>query len=160
MWQKILLAAPFVIAVAYYLVSPYFSRRAIIGFENHMKRVESEHVHPDDLDVRGHEAELEINEAIHERALEWVVDAPQIVPTILLPVAGLLFAAITAPKIALLVALIAAVVTAAATLWIYSENPIVYRSRRLGGYTCVALLGMALNTLSVVAILIWATPVA
>jgi hypothetical protein len=138
--KKILDATPFLLATLYYLLTPFFTelvRRGLVGYLN-------------DLDAEWQGPDVSRPPHLTPQAIasniDWIVDAPQMVPTLLLPLAGAILA-LTNGDIVSVILSFSVLLVAAAALWIYTRSPVQYRSFRLikHRYTIVSILGIALN---------------
>jgi hypothetical protein len=140
---RVLTAIPSSVAALYYALSPFFGRLVCTGLADYLGKVDHEW-QGSLAGVPPHRS----TEAI-SAIIDWVVDAPQMVPALLLPLTTAVFA-LRNKSAAAIVLSFSVVGICAATLWIYSCTPLEYRSKRLIGrrYTVVALAGVILNIAS------------
>jgi hypothetical protein len=142
-------AIPLLLAAFYYLLFPFFSDLVKQGFINYLDKVDSEWRGPDSP-VPLHRT----SEALGQN-IDWVIDAPQMVPGLLLPLAGAIFA-LQSNDWSAVVLSFASIGICAAVLWIYSRSPVEYQSMRFVGhrYTLVAGLGVVLNVAAAIVLLV------
>lgn len=136
---RLLDAIPLMLAALYYLFAPFFLSLTCRGLTDYLKNVSKE--------WQGmHDVPPHLTPESIAATCEWVADAPQVIPTLLLPLAAAVFA-IQSQDIPAVVLAFASVVICVATLWIYSTSPLKYRSYKFvkGKYTIVAVVGVALN---------------
>jgi hypothetical protein len=140
--SRLFVATPLLLAAVYYLFSPFFVQQTRQRLIDYLEKVDREWEGPRD----GLPPHLE-PQAIGATA-DWVIDAPQMVPTLLLPLAGAVFA-FNENGISGVILAFATVIICAATLWIYTRSPVEYRARRViwHKYTTVSALGIILNLL-------------
>src|SRR5690349_9111610 len=84
--SRLLVATPLLLAALYYLFSPFFAEQARQRLIDYLEKVDREWEGPK-INLPPH---LE-PQAIAANA-DWLIDAPQMVPTLLLPLAGAVFA--------------------------------------------------------------------
>jgi hypothetical protein len=137
---RFLEATPLLLGALYYIMTPFFGKLVRRGYISYMEKVERE--------WRGPKAPLPPHLSPEALAanIDWLIDAPQMVPTLLLPLAAAVFA-LQNTAISSIVLAFSAVGVSAAALWIYSRSPLEYRSLRFvkNRYTLVSLLGIVLN---------------
>lgn len=140
---------PLAIAAFYYLLSPFFNGLVRDGFVNYLEKTDDEWQGP----ITGLPPHR-TTEALSAN-IDWVIDAPQMIPGLLLPLTAGIFALADQDAAAAILAF-ATVLICAATLWIYTRSPVEYRSLRLIGhrYTVVSVLGVILNAVTAMLILI------
>lgn len=140
--SKFLQATPFLLAAFYYLLSPFFIQQTRRRLTDYFEKINAEYVGPKDP-VPPHLSP----EAIGATA-DWIIDAPQVVPTLLLPLAGAVFS-LHDNSIAGIIVAFAAVIVCVATLWMYTRSPIEYQARRFiwHTYSLVSVVGIILNLL-------------
>jgi hypothetical protein len=140
--SRLLVATPLLLAAVYYLFSPFFVQQARQRLIDYLEKVEREWEGPRD----GLPPHLE-PQAIGANT-DWIIDAPQMVPTLLLPLAGAVFA-FNDNGVSGIILAFATVIICAATLWIYTRSPVEYRAVRMiwHKYTVVSTLGIVLNLL-------------
>ena len=136
---RLLEAAPLMIAALYYLCSPFFSKHVGKRLNDYLLLVDGEWTGPTN-GTPPHRTSQSIG-----ATLDWVTDAPQMVPVLLLPLTASVFA--FQGTAAAIILGFASVLICVLTLWIYFCPPLKYRSLRLIGhrYTVVSMLGMLLN---------------
>src|SRR6516164_7597444 len=135
---RVLQATPLMVAALYYLLSPFFIGRACKGLSDYLKGISSTLTGPTP------NVPLHLTPDAVAATCEWVIDAPQLIPTLLLPLAAAVFT-LQSQDVPAIVLAFASVVICAATLWIYSVSPLQYRARKLWKYTIVAVAGVILN---------------
>jgi hypothetical protein len=144
---KILEAVPFVLAVLYYLFSPFFIGQARKGFIAYMEKADAE--------WQGDKALIppHLKPKAVAANVDWIVDAPQMIPIILLPLAAAVFVLKGVASEVILA--FATIVICVLTLWIYSCSPIEYRALRIvrHKYTLASALGIVLNMATAIVIL-------
>jgi hypothetical protein len=142
-------AIPLLLAAFYYLLSPFFSDLVKRGFISYLDKVDSEW-HGPDSQMPPHRTSEVLGQNI-----DWVIDAPQMVPGLLLPLAAAIFA-LQSNDLSAVVLSFAAVGICAAVLWIYSRSPVQYRSMRFvwHRYTLVASLGVVLNVAAAIVLMV------
>lgn len=147
--SHVLASIPLIIAGLYYLLSPFFIRLVRKGLTDYLDKVDQEWQGPKD-EIPPHRT----SEAIAAN-IDWVIDAPQMVPALLLPLTAAVFA-LQNNNTAAIVLSFSVVVICTATLWIYSCSPVEYRSMRLLGYryTIIALVSIVLNGVSAAVIIL------
>jgi len=140
--SRLFVATPLLLAAMYYIFSPFFVQQARQRLIDYLEKVDREWEGPRD----GLPPHLE-PQAIGAN-VDWIIDAPQMVPTLLLPLAGAVFA-FNDNGISGVILAFATVIICAATLWIYTRSPVEYRARRViwHKYTVVSALGIVLNLL-------------
>jgi hypothetical protein len=138
--SKLLVAAPFLLAALYYAISPFFAQQVRRRLADYFDKVNAEWEGPTDC-IPPH-----LKTDAITATTDWTIDAPQMVPTLLLPLAGAVFA-LNDNNIVGVVLAFATVMICVATLWIYMRSPIEYQARRFAWrrYTSVSALGLALN---------------
>lgn len=146
--SKLLDATPLFLAALYYALTPFFSQQVRSGYIDYLQKVNSEWQGPK-ASIPPHLAP----EALAANT-DWLIDTPQMVPTLLLPLAAAVFALHDSDLSGVVLAF-AAIVICAAVLWIYSRSPLQYRSLRFVGnrYTLVPALGVVLNAAAAVLLL-------
>jgi hypothetical protein len=147
--SRLLEATPLLLATLYYILTPFFSGLGYRGYVSYLGKVNNEWQGPK-VPLPPHLAP----EALAAN-VDWLVDAPQMVPTLLLPLAAAVFA-FHDSTISSIVLAFAAIVICVAALWIYSRSPLEYRSLRFIGnrYTVVAALGIVLNGTAAVLLIV------
>lgn len=147
--SHLLEATPLLLAAFYYLLAPFFSDLVRQRFIVHLEKMDREWSGPE-VQLPPH-----LTSAGLEQNIDWVIDAPQMVPGLLLPLAGAIFAFRDSDLSAIILAF-ATISICAAALWIYSQSPVKYQSIRFAGhrYTLVAALGVLLNGIAAVVLLI------
>ena len=138
---RILDAMPLILAAIYYLLAPFFVGLARRGFIDSLTKADMEWKGPDN-ELPPHRTSEYLSTNI-----DWIIDAPQMVPSLLLPLAAVLFAFRNSFASAVILAL-SALGICVATLWIYFRSPLEYRSIGFLGhrYTLVTASGVILNT--------------
>jgi hypothetical protein len=146
---RLLEATPLLLGALYYAMTPFFAQLTRRGYKTYMEKIEREWQGPK-VSLPPH---LDI-EALAAN-IDWLIDAPQMVPTLLLPLAAAVFA-LRDSSISSVVLAFAAICVSGAALWIYSRSPLEYRSLRFLGnrYTVVSALGVILNAAAAVLILL------
>ncbi len=155
MTARLLQSAPFFLAALYCVMSPIFTALTAKAITDQL--VGGFRTWSGDRDVP-----LHLDPKLIARLSDWTADAPQVVPTLLLPTAGLIFS-VGSPPFAALVLAGSALLLPAATLWVYSMHPLDYRQIRCGrvtfgskhwqGLTLVPFVGAILNAAAGVAVL-------
>lgn len=137
---KLLHSTPSLLAALYYLSAPFFVRLTRRGYTDYAAKVDEEWQGP-----KYTPPHLE-PKAVAE-SIDWMIDAPQVVPTLLLPLAAAVFA-IRDSAISSIVLAFASIAISICAVWIYSISPMEYRTFRIPktGHTLVAVLGIVLNT--------------
>lgn len=138
--MKILEAMPLILAAVYYLLTPFFVEQVRRGFGASLAQADAEWKGPDQpLPPHRTTEYLGTN-------IDWIVDAPQLVPCLLLPLAAVLFSFRDSAATAVILSL-SVVGICAAALWIYTRSPLAYRSLGVvgGRYTPVTAAGLVLN---------------
>jgi hypothetical protein len=138
--QKLIAAFPVILAALYYALSPFFTELTRKGYTEYLDKVDAE--------WRGNSVPLpphRTSQALGTN-IDWIIDAPQMVPCLLLPLATAIFA-LNDNGLAAVILSAATILICVATLWIYSQSPIRYRSFRIIGhrYTVVSAFGIVLN---------------
>jgi len=142
--SRFLEAVPFLLAATYYMFGPFFISQVRQKLVDHLKKVGDEWKGPQDSPPH-----------LTPRAIavtaEWTIDAPQVVPTLLLPLAGAVFA-LRSSSISAAVLAFAALVISVFCLWIYAQSPLEYRAHRyiFHRYTILSMLGIILNLVIVI----------
>jgi hypothetical protein len=146
--SKLLEATPWLLAAFYYLFAPFFIEQARKRLIDYLDKVNEEWQGP-----KGSIPPHLTSKAIGATT-DWVIDAPQLVPTLLLPLAGAVFS-IHNNSIAGVILTFGTLVICTLTLWMYTRSPIEYQARRFiwHKYTLLSILGLVLN-LAVAAILL------
>lgn len=137
-------AVPLLIAALYYLLSPFFVGITTKGLCDYLDGVDEEW--SGDLDaIPPHRS----SEALGG-VLEWVMDAPQLVPSVLLPLLAVMFV-IDSREVVAVVLAVTCLLLSVAALWIYRVSPLQYRAIRLrkyklvSQYTLVSMVGLLFN---------------
>jgi hypothetical protein len=137
---KLLRATPSLLAALYYVSAPFFSRMTRQRYVDHAEKVGRE--------WQGSVANIppHLDPKIIAENIDWVIDAPQVVPTLLLPLATAVFA-IRDSAVASIVLAFSSIGISIFALWMYSKSPVEYRSLRIPTtkHTIVAVLGIVLN---------------
>jgi hypothetical protein len=138
--QKLIGAFPAILAALYYGLSPFFNELTRKGYIEYLDKIDAEW-HGSTASLPPHRT----SEALAAN-IDWIIDAPQTVPSLLLPLATALFA-LSNKNLSAIVLSAAVILICVATLWIYSQSPLRYRSLRLLGhrYTAVSAFGIVLN---------------
>lgn len=138
--EKLIGAFPVILAALYYALSPFFTELTRKGYTEYLDKVDAEW-HGNGAPLPPHRT----SEALGAN-IDWIIDAPQMVPSLLLPLATAIFA-LSDNDLSAVILSTAAILICVATLWIYSQSPIRYRSFRIVGhrYTVVSALGIVLN---------------
>lgn len=137
---RLLDSMPLILAAIYYLLAPFFIGLVRRGFIDSLSKA--------DREWKGTDHPLPPHRTSEHLAtnIDWIIDAPQMVPSLLLPLAAVLFALRNSVAAAIIFSL-STLGICAATLWIYSQSPLEYRS--LGfvrhRYTLVTASGVILN---------------
>ena len=150
MGGKLTVAVPFLLATVYYLFTPVLSALTEDRIKQYFANALLQWRGPQGAATPDH-----LSPASVARICDWAADAPQLVPTILLPLAGVLFAVAASRDIAVAIAAVTSIIVSVGALWIYHQNPIRYSARRfiMGRYTIVASLGIVLNLVATAAVL-------
>ena len=142
-------ALPFFVAAGYYSVSPFFGRITRQTIQEYLEKVSASWQGPTTDASHLEPASL-------AQLTDWITDAPQLIPTLLLPIAGALFAVTTSANASNAILAGAVLVLSIAAVWIYHYNPVKYGQKRLlpkkytpvflrQKYTLVSFAGLVLN---------------
>lgn len=149
---KLGVVAPFVLAMALYLIGPFLTARVKTVLQRQLAE-----------DARRHSAAVNISVPAYLRPemiydyVEYVADAVQIIPATLLPVLGavLAIAAKIAVPISVLILVFAIIVAVAMDALVLSRVTADYMSRKWHGYSIVSGLGILVNIFCIVLILVY-----
>ena len=147
--STVLEAVPLLLATAYYAFAPFFSGLASKGLIEYLEKENKEW--KGSLD----EIPPHLTPGAIAANIDWVIDAPQLVPTLLLPLTAAVFAFKSSDVPTIILAFSSIVITVAA-LWIYNVSPLKYRSYKIikNRYTVVAATGAILNGTAAILVLI------
>jgi hypothetical protein len=137
--SRLVEAMPFFLGALYYVFMPFFIKQTQQRLVDYLEKVDTEW-----------QGSREPPPHLAPRAVaitvEWTTDATQVVPTLLLPVAGAVFA-LRSNSLSAAVLAFSALIISVICLWIYSQSPVEYRARRyiFHRYTIISIFGIILN---------------
>lgn len=138
--SRLLEAVPLLLATAYYLSEPFFTSLAAKGLIEYLDKGNRE--------WQGSLDELppHLSPKAIAANVDWIIDAPQLVPTLLLPLTAVVLA-FTDNDVPTVILAFSSIVIPIAALWIYNISPLKYRSYKIvkNKYTVVAATGVLLN---------------
>lgn len=166
MVRAFVLASPFLIGVIWSFISPFLVRRLAKSFERKLNEeladVGYAASRPQESTDAAEDACLPavpppLRPADLRTYVDWLVDVPQLLPTILLGAVGVSVAIAEARHLLLTYVICAVAVLAGifATAWIMRKNPQEYSATfRIKIFTTGALIGFAINSVAAVIIVV------